>query len=41
MKNGTSWLVIGGLLGGAIRRLQRGEQLATSEAHGAPPLPQA
>jgi aquaporin Z len=43
---GQLWLfwvapIIGGLLGGAIHRWLRGEQLPTSEAHGRRPLPQA
>jgi aquaporin Z len=32
--------IVGGLLGGAVHRWLRGEELATSEAHGKRPLPQ-
>ena len=43
---GQLWLfwvapIVGGVLGGAIHRWLRGEQLPTSEAHGRRPLPQA
>jgi aquaporin Z len=43
---GQLWLfwvapIVGGLLGGAIHRWLRGEELPTSEAHGRRPLPQA